>query len=514
MVVDLSYVYGCTGTGSYESLESKMREAGNFMGVQKGKKKEKAAAKKMSMKKKTACIAGGCVVFLLLVYCGISVFFLSHFLINTKINGYDFSAKTSVEAEAFFQTQIKEYTLVIHDKDGNQDTIASEDISLEYKESEEVQNVLKKQNAFLWPKSIFFGNSENVDIDFSYDEAKLQQKIDSLEAVTVEQVPAESAYPEFDGEQFVVHEEVYGTAVELEILEDTIKSAIMQLEPEVDLMEEGCYMVPKYTTDSEEVKQACNEMNQYCQASITYSMDEPVVVDKTVISTWLSVDDDMKVKLDEAAIKKWLEEFGDKYDTMGTTRNFTTPNGKAASVSGGTYGWSIDEDTEFTALLDAVKNGKVVTKEPAYYIGGTAATHAMPDWGSTYAEVDLSQQHMWYVSNGSVALETDVITGEPIPERVTPEGTYSILEKSLDKILVGEVIPETGQPEYETHVTYWMRVTWSGIGFHDAIWQSAFGGTLYQIHNIGSHGCINMPLDMAGALYDMIEVGTPVIIHY
>ena len=31
---------------------------------------------------------------------------------------------------------------------------------------------------------------------------------------------------------------------------------------------------------------------------------------------------------------------------------------------------------------------------------------------------------------------------------------------------------------------------------------------------IGSHGCINMPLDQAAALYDMLEVGTPVVIHY
>lgn len=59
-----------------------------------------------------------------------------------------------------------------------------------------------------------------------------------------------------------------------------------------------------------------------------------------------------------------------------------------------------------------------------------------------------------------------------------------------------------------------MRVTWSGIGFHDAIWQSAFGGTLNQSPTIGSHGCINMPLDKAAELYGMISENIPVIIHY
>ena len=53
-----------------------------------------------------------------------------------------------------------------------------------------------------------------------------------------------------------------------------------------------------------------------------------------------------------------------------------------------------------------------------------------------------------------------------------------------------------------------------GVGFHDATWQTAFGGTLYQIPGTGSHGCINMPLDQAGALFNMIEPGTPVIFHW
>ena len=27
----------------------------------------------------------------------------------------------------------------------------------------------------------------------------------------------------------------------------------------------------------------------------------------------------------------------------------------------------------------------------------------MPDWGDTYVDVDLSEQHMWYVVDGSIA---------------------------------------------------------------------------------------------------------------
>ena len=89
---------------------------------------------------------------------------------------------------------------------------------------------------------------------------------------------------------------------------------------------------------------------------------------------------------------------------------------------------------------------------------------------------------------------------------------YSILEKMRNKVLKGE-IQEDGKPEYETPVSYWMRVTWTGIGFHDATWQSSFGGTRYK-DGYGSHGCINMTYNGAATLYDMIYVGVPVIMHY
>lgn len=62
----------------------------------------------------------------------------------------------------------------------------------------------------------------------------------------------------------------------------------------------------------------------------------------------------------------------------------------------------------------------MIEKEPTYV--QTAATHDAQDWGSTYAEVDVTTQHMWYIVNGAVVLETDVVTGKPTPDRVTPNG--------------------------------------------------------------------------------------------
>lgn len=483
-----------------------------------GKAKKIKAVKRRKTGKdgkvKALWITGGVLSVICLIYVAISMYFMSHFFVNTKINGKNFSGKTASDVEKYLQTNIKDYKLTILENEGRQDVISGSEIGLEYRAGTETEKLLKDQNGFAWPKAFFTENSRKVSVNVSYNEESLNQRISQLSCLQTEQTPAENAKPEFDGNQYVIKPEVYGNAVDKERLTEQVKVHITEFQPQLDMVETKCYAKPKYVEDSKEVQEACDAMNKYVNASITYPMNEPVVVDKALISQWLQVDGEMKVSLNTEAMKQWFTAFGDKYDTQGTTRTFTTPAGKSATVTGGTYGWSIDEDTELVNLQNSILNGEVVTREPAYYAGGTAAAHSGQDWGNTYAEVDMSAQHMWYVQNGQVVLETDVVTGEPIPSRITPEGVYSLMWKQRDATLVGDIKPETGKPEYETDVAYWMQVTSSGVGFHDAIWQTAFGGTLYQIPGTGSHGCINMPLDQAGALFNMIEPGTPVIFHW
>lgn len=483
-----------------------------------GKAKKIKAVKRRKTGKdgkvKALWITGGVLSVICLIYVAISVYFMSHFFVNTKINGKNFSGKTASDVEKYLQTNIKDYKLTILENEGRQDVISGSEIGLEYRAGTETEKLLKDQNGFAWPKAFFTENSRKVSVNVSYNEESLNQRISQLSCLQTEQTPAENAKPEFDGNQYVIKPEVYGNAVDKERLTEQVKVHITEFQPQLDMVATKCYAKPKYTEDSKEVQEACDAMNKYVNASITYPMNEPVVVDKALISQWLQVDGEMKVSLNTEAMKQWFTAFGDKYDTQGTTRTFTTPAGKSATVTGGTYGWSIDEDTELVNLQNSILNGEVVTREPAYYAGGTAAAHSGQDWGNTYAEVDMSAQHMWYVQNGQVVLETDVVTGEPIPSKITPEGVYSLMWKQPNSVLVGDINPDTGEPAYRTKVKYWMQVTSSGVGFHDAIWQTAFGGTLYQIPGTGSHGCINMPLDQAGTLFNMIEPGTPVIFHW
>ena len=478
-------------------------------GRHNARKRERKLRERKPLGKKPFIIAGSIVGGLVLIYLGVAAFFMSHFLVNTTINGKDFSGKTVADVEAYLKEQVDGYQLTLVEQNNITDTISGSEISLEYKKNKDVEKALEDQRQLLWITSFFSKSDTDVTVDVEYDEAALEEKIQTIKAVTGEQTEPVSAHPEYDGNSFVVAAETLGTAVNQETLTSKIKEYITNFEPKLNLLDEGCYNMPKYTSESPEVQKACDTMNQYLKASITYSMDEDVVVDKELISEWLSYDENMQASFDEDAVREWMRDFGSKYDTKGKTRSITTPTGKTTEVSGGTYGWIVDEDTETKNLIDSIKKGEVVTREPAYK--QKAASRGAQDWGDTYLEVDISAQHMWYIVDGSVALESDVVTGLPNGERDTPTGVYSVIEMMRNKVLKGSINPSTGKPSYETPVSYWMRITWTGIGFHDATWQASFGGSWYQGH--GSHGCINMPLEKAKSLYGMLKMGTPAIVH-
>lgn len=451
---------------------------------------------------------------LVLLYVGVAIYFTNHFFLFSKMNGEDVSGRSIKYVEKIYQNKVKNYVLTLQGKAG-EEHITGNSIQLEYQDAVQIKKLLKKQQSFLWPMMFWKKNEEIIKINLSYDKTLLEETIHSLNMVNADQSLPKSATPIFDGAQYVIQKEEYGTALNLDVLKQEVEKSIKNLADTLNLEEIKCYDEPKYTSDDKEVMQACEQMNKYCKASVTYQMSEPVVVNKDLIHTWIGIDENMNVSLNKDAIRTWMGEFGDKYDTVGTTRNYTMVTGKSASVTGGTYGWSIDEDTEFSTLLELIESGQTVEKLPAYYVGGTAVSQAMPDWGNTYVDVDLSEQYLRYMIDNTIALETPIISGEPIPEKITPEGVYKIEEKKIDAILVGEVLPGTTEPSYRTQVTYWMRITWdTGVGLHDATWQPAFGGSLNQTPGVGSHGCINMPYGQAEALYGMIAEGTPVVVHY
>lgn len=457
----------------------------------------------------TLSIISALLVGIAATYLGISSYYKDKFVMGTSVNGVDVSEKTLAEVEAILQKQVEEYELTVHEVNDKSEVIKGTDMGIKYGGYKQLKEAFHKQNAYFWPKALFEETKITAEIVFEYDKEKLNTLITELECVKPEnQVAPISAAVIYQDGTFVIQDEVYGTQLDLTKVNEVIHAGVSAMEQDVNLEETGCYVQPVYKKDSKEVIAAQTEVNKYISASITYSLDNiVVVVDKDEIAPWVSVDVNMTPVIDAAKVKAFTDTLGKKYNTANRSGVITTPTGKEASVAVVGYGRQVGSQADCNQLISEIKEGKTVTRSPI--ISRQATPEGQFAWGTTYVEVDITEQHMWYIKNGQVAFETDVVTGKK-GKNDTPTGTYTILEKIKGKYLRGRLV--NGKPSYVTWVNYWMRVTWSGIGFHDAGWQPTFGGDRYV--NNGSHGCINMPPAKAKEFYGMLSVGCPVVIHY
>lgn len=477
----------------------------------KEKKKKRRRRRKKGAGKKVLLSMGIVLVLLTAAYFGIAMYFNNHFMFDTKINGVDFSLKEVSEAESYLKKQVADYTLTLEESDGSREIIKGADIDIEFTSGERLKQLAEGQQNLLWVKSLWEPTEIEAKVGVKYDEEKLNAVIKGLKCMDEEkQKASKNAYPAFKDDKFEIVPEVIGTKIDEEKFKAAVTKTIDGFVSSVNLREEDCYILPKYTSESKEVIEAAEKMNSYLGAKITYDFgSETEVVDSAVISEWIKINKKkMTVTFNEDDVKDYIKKLAEKYDTRYKAKEFTTADGDEVKVEGGSYGWQINQDAEYEELITDIKKAQVVTREPKYT--SKAASHEGAGVGNTYAEVDLTDQHMYFIKNGKVVLESDIVTGNPNKGNATPQGVYTLSYKTLDATLRGEK-KANGEYSYETPVKYWMPFN-GGIGFHDATWQSSFGGDRYKTH--GSHGCVNMPKEKAGKLYELISAGIPVVCHY
>lgn len=478
---------------------------------EEGEVDEDVEARRKKRKKIAIRILIGIAVVIVSAYCGFAYYFSGHFYFQTTINGVDQSMKSVAQVEAYMEQQVKDYVLTLKEADGSTEQITGTEISMTYEKGKELLSCVKSQNPFLWPMGLWKAQEFTADIGVTYNEEKLAEKIAGLNCMKEEnQVAPVSAVPEYNGTEYVVKPEETGSQIDQEVFETKIREYLNGFLPELDLTEEECYVKAKFLQDSPEVIAACEQMNQYLTASVTYKMgSQKEVVDKAKIQEWLYTQDTMKVAFSEKKMKAYISELAKKYDTYQTERTFTSASGNTVKVSGGDYGWKIDQNTEYKKLLSNLQKCESVEREPAY--SKKAASHDGNEWGNTYVEVDLSGQRVYLVVNGSVVLNTPCVTGNVNKGWYTPQGVYSIKYCTRNATLRGPRKSD-GSYEWESPVSFWMPFN-GGIGLHDASWQTSFGNPQGYL-STGSRGCVNLKYDAAQTIYNNVSAGTPVICHF
>lgn len=446
----------------------------------------------------------GLLLILMIGYLITSMYYRSHFYSHTKINGVSTSGMTVKEAEEAISSQVKTYTLTIKGRNAVTDTIYGNKIDLHTEFDNALENAMKEQNGFAWPVSLLKSHSIKVKAMLKFDEVALNKQIKKLNCLKKDNnIKPENAHISTYGKNgYEIVPAEQGSMVDKQKLQDAVNNAVNSLSASLDLDKAGCYKEAEKDSKDAGLDKTVEELNKIAGARITYQFgSDTEVLDGNKISEWLSVDDNGKVKLDTKAIKEYVDYIGRTYNSFGRVRTFTTSYHKVIKVKGGDYGWWLDRVKETAELTDLIQNGKQQeNREPAYF--QTAQQYGKDDIGTTYVEVNLSAQHLFFYKEGKLMLQTDFVSGNVSQEFGTPVGTYPIQYKESDATLVGET--------YTTPVKYWMPFN-HNIGLHDANWRDEFGKDIFLTR--GSHGCINMPPKMAEKLFANVKRGIPVVVY-
>jgi lipoprotein-anchoring transpeptidase ErfK/SrfK len=131
--------------------------------------------------------------------------------------------------------------------------------------------------------------------------------------------------------------------------------------------------------------------------------------------------------------------------------------------------------------------------------------------------VSLGRQRVYVMAGRDVAIDSPISSGKRAG--MTPTGSFTIVQKEKDhrSTLYGNFVDSRGRvvragvslkidsAPSGTHfegasMTYFMRITWEGVGLHVGILPG------YP----ASHGCIRLPFEVAQATFYKVRVGTPV----
>lgn len=429
-------------------------------------------------------------------------YYKTHFFPGTVMSGVDVSELTEEEATDKVSRFVADYLLTIYARDDQKYYIEGPSIGYAYVPNGEIGQILEQQNAYDWMNQMKDSKEQEIDLSTTFDRQRLETELAGLECMQTDQMIApEDAKIAWVDDSYQLVPEVMGTTLDFDKVLDLVSQAVENGETSVELYD--YYEDPAIRSDDPQLNACMDTIETYYGTSITYTFgdQDPYELTSEMIQTWLTVDEDYQVSVDDEKVTNFVQQMASTYNTYGDVREFKTSLGDKVRIGGGDYGWVIDKEKEKEQIYEDLAKGGHSEREPVY--SQIAKEYGVHDIGSTYVEIDYTNQHLWFYKQGELVLDTDIVSGNLSRWNGSPDGVYKIVYKQRDATLVGE--------GYSSPVKYFMPFAYN-VGIHDASWREKFGDQIYL--TAGSHGCINVPPEVAEELYGVLEIGTPVVAYY
>ncbi|WP_374314172.1 L,D-transpeptidase family protein [Microbacterium sp.] len=349
----------------------------------------------------------------------------------------------------------------------------------------------------LWNVTAWFPASADAEITIDDDAATSALRAGAPQLYTD---PVDATLS-FDKESvaYVAEPDVPGAGVDVEAVRAALQEAFVAGDTKVEL--EPTLAAVQATTPTYVAESTATQLNAMLDTAGFYVGDERTVpVSRKVAASWLTVtpgeDGTFQITADEAAIEKLVPKLASAVDREPVKAQVVTDSAGEvlrelkAGVSGRALGDTGDVAGEYAAQLAAGDARYQLPVEETEF-----ATTAI----ERRVEVDLSQQTLYMFENDQVIRSFPISSG--LSETPTQQGSFRVFAF----VPIQDMGCFPGAP-YCTADIPWVAYFNGDQAFHGAYWHNNFGNPM-------SHGCVNMPISTAKALYDWLDVGTEVWIH-
>ncbi|MEJ1156151.1 MULTISPECIES: L,D-transpeptidase family protein [Microbacterium] len=349
----------------------------------------------------------------------------------------------------------------------------------------------------LWNVTAWF--SESADATIVVDEAAASSTLRAaLPGLYADPTNATIAY-DADSKAYVATPAVDGTGVGPAAVVAALEEAFLAGEESAEIEISAAPVSAETTTEVAEA--TAESLNAVLSRAGFYIGDERVVpfsrADTAELLTVAPVPGGFDISANAEAIQAIVDTLPEQINRDAVNAVVITDSGGGvlreitAGVSGRELGDTSGIAAAFAAQLAA---GEAVYELPVETTDfTTAATERR-------IEVDLGAQTTYLFENDSVVNSWPISSGLP-GETVTHTGSY--------RIFAHVPIQDMGcfdGAEYCTEDVPWVMYFNGDQGFHGTYWHNNFGTPM-------SHGCVNMPVDVAKYVYDWAPTGTEVWVH-
>ena len=491
------------------------------------------------------------IAILIAVYCLLGFYYRGGFPCFTWINGIYCTGKSVSEVNEELIAKEPYQGIVIMDRDDARLFVNAADVGYTVDYTDALEKVFNKRNPFAWGLYLFDNQSRHYNPKVSLDRSSLDRIVSEWE-IFADPSGDKCVLEKRPGEGYVLENAQLLLPVADRII-DRAYVSMLEGDEVLDLRDcDECYIETDLSSSDRERIELFEKMDKLQDFDVTYDFcGESVRLTKTVASGFILTlwdyksasleekdpatgsgyfiidgketefpednsllyvnniltDSEGNPIVSEKKIYDFLSSAADGHDTAWMMDRYK--NGLSTEVSlvtgGKGLGQVYDVDTEFANVKDSlINNGTGLKGNRSFPMTQKAVTvDASEKLGSTFIEVDMGKQMLYYYVDGKLSMDMPVVTGNINRGRGTPAGVYSVYNKRYHTYLRGV--------DYVSYVNYWLGVE-KGVGIHDANWRKKFGEEIYK--SDGSHGCINCPIESVSELWEVVEVGTPVIMYY